>query len=150
MKKEMIIAAKPTQNSNILFNFGITGTLVWSSITNPNPPRVNRKLDARPSIMYWPLTLYGMKATWKGRNEPPHDKTKKMACAPSKDAAQPWQPLSLIRVFDVRMNKAWIFSYPLSAQRRLIRLGGCPGWSESSLGTHAILLVLSWGSSNNN
>ena len=26
----------------------------------------------------------------------------------------------------------------------LIRLGGCPGWSESSLGTHAILLVLSW------
>ena len=28
------------------------------------------------------------------------------------------------------------------------RLNGCPGWSESSLGTHAILLVLSWGSSN--
>ena len=25
---------------------------------------------------------------------------------------------------------------------------GCPGWSESSLGTHAILLVLSWGGSN--
>ena len=25
----------------------------------------------------------------------------------------------------------------------LIRLGGCPGWSESLLGTHAILLVLS-------
>ena len=29
----------------------------------------------------------------------------------------------------------------------LIRLGGCPGWSESSLSTHAILLVLSWGGS---
>ena len=29
----------------------------------------------------------------------------------------------------------------------LIRLGGCPGWSESSLGAHAILLVLSWGGS---
>ena len=27
----------------------------------------------------------------------------------------------------------------------LIRLGGCPGWSKSSLGAHAILLVLSWG-----
>ena len=27
------------------------------------------------------------------------------------------------------------------------RLGVCPGWSESSLGPHAILLVLSWGSS---
>ena len=29
----------------------------------------------------------------------------------------------------------------------LIRLGRCPGWSESSLGAHAILLVLSWGGS---
>ena len=40
---------------------------------------------------------------------------------------------SLIRIFAVRMTKAWVLSYPLSAQRRLIRLGGCPGWSESSL-----------------
>ena len=31
--------------------------------------------------------------------------------------------------------------------KTLIRLGECPGWSESSLGAHAILLVLSWGSS---
>ena len=31
--------------------------------------------------------------------------------------------------------------------KTLIRLGGCPGWSESSLGTHAILLVLSRGGS---
>ena len=30
----------------------------------------------------------------------------------------------------------------------LIRLGGCPGWSESSQGAHVILLVLSWGGSN--
>ena len=29
----------------------------------------------------------------------------------------------------------------------LIRLGGCPGWSESSLDAYAILLVLSWGGS---
>ena len=32
--------------------------------------------------------------------------------------------------------------------KTLIRLGGCPGWSESSLGAYAILLVLSWGGSN--
>ena len=32
--------------------------------------------------------------------------------------------------------------------KTLIRLGGCPGWSESSLGAHAILLVLSSGGSN--
>ena len=31
--------------------------------------------------------------------------------------------------------------------KTLIRLGGCPGWSESSLGAHATLLVLSWGGS---
>ena len=30
----------------------------------------------------------------------------------------------------------------------LIRLGICPGWSESSLGAQTILLVLSWGGSN--
>ena len=35
---------------------------------------------------------------------------------------------------------------PLSAQRRLII---CPVWSESSLGTQIILLVLSWGGSHN-
>ena len=50
----------------------------------------------------------------------------------------------------LRWPHAWVLSYPLSAQRRLIRLGGCPGWSESSLSTHAILLVLSWGGSNVN
>ena len=29
--------------------------------------------------------------------------------------------------------------------KTLISLSGCSGWSESSLGAHAILLVLSWG-----
>ena len=29
--------------------------------------------------------------------------------------------------------------------KTLIRLGGCPDWSESSLGERAILFVLSWG-----
>ena len=32
--------------------------------------------------------------------------------------------------------------------KTLIRLSRCLGWSESSLGAHAILLVLSWGGSN--
>ena len=54
-------------------------------------------------------------------------------CAPSADSDQPGHSPSLIRVFAVRMKKAWVLSYPLSAQRRLIRLVGCPGWSESSL-----------------
>ena len=48
--------------------------------------------------------------------EPPHDKTNKMACGvrPAKG-----HPPSLIRVFSVRMKKAWVLSYPLSAQQRL-------------------------------
>ena len=48
--------------------------------------------------------------------EQPHDKTNKMACAPSEDSDQPGHPPSLIRIFTVRMKKAWVLSYPLSAQ----------------------------------
>ena len=35
----------------------------------------------------------------------------------------------------------------MQIEKTLIRLGGCPGWSESSLGAQVILLVLSWGGS---
>ena len=42
-----------------------------------------------------------------------------MACAPNEDSDQPGHPPSLIRVFTVRVTKAWVLSYPLSAQRRL-------------------------------
>ena len=45
--------------------------------------------------------------------------------------------LGIHPVFVVRMKKAWILSYPLSAVKTLIRLGRCPGWSESSLGAHS-------------
>ena len=58
-------------------------------------------------------------------------------CAPSEDYDQPGHPPSLIRVFAVHMKKVWVLSCPLSAQRRLIRLGGCPVWSESSLAAHS-------------
>ena len=55
----------------------------------------------------------------QNKYEPPHDKTNKIACAPSKDSDQPGHPPSLIRVFAVRMKKAWVLSYPLSAQQIL-------------------------------
>ena len=42
--------------------------------------------------------------------EPVHDKTKKMACAPSEDSDQPGHSPSPIRVFAIRMKKAWVFS----------------------------------------
>ena len=53
-----------------------------------------------------------------------------------------WAPPSLIRVFAVCMKKHWVLSYPLSPQRSLIRLDGCPGWSESLLGAQVILVLL--------
>ena len=62
--------------------------------------------------------------------EPPHDKTNKVACAPSEDADQPGHPPSLIRVFTVRLMGSLGPRLSSSGQRRLlIRLGGCPGWS---------------------
>ena len=51
--------------------------------------------------------------------EPRHDKTNKMAYAPSENSDQPGHPPSLIRVFAVRMKKAWVLRYPLRAQQRL-------------------------------
>ena len=44
--------------------------------------------------------------------ESPHDKTKKMTCAPSRDSDQPGHMPSLIKVFAVRMKKYWVLSYP--------------------------------------
>ena len=72
---------------------------------------VGRKFCRIKSAGSQPVCLKG--------NEPPYDKTKKMACTPSEDSDQPGHPASLIRVFAVCMKKAWVHSYPLSAQRRL-------------------------------
>ena len=56
---------------------------------------------------------------------------------------QPGCPNSLTRILAVRTTKHWVLiSNPLSAQRRLISLGGCPCWSELSLGVHVIFYVL--------
>ena len=45
--------------------------------------------------------------------------TNKMAWVLSEDSIQVEHPPSLIRIFTVRMKKAWFLSYPLNAQRRL-------------------------------
>ena len=68
-----------------------------------------------------------------------------MACAPSEDSDQPGHPPSLI---SHRCPHEEILGPKLPIQRKvntLIRLGGCPGWYGSSLGTLALLLVLSLG-----
>ena len=68
---------------------------------------------------------------------------------PSEDSDQPGHLPNLITVFTVRMKKAWVLNYPLSAQLRL-----WSGWVMLRLirvfaKRNAILLVLSWDGSNN-
>ena len=58
-------------------------------------------------------------------HQPGHNKINKITCVQSDQS----------RVFIVCMKKSWVFSYPMSTQWRLIRLGGYQGWSKSSLGT---------------
>ena len=53
------------------------------------------------------------------------------------------QRLSLVSVFAVHEDSLDPKLPIECTARTLNRLGGCPGWSESSLGAHTILLVLS-------
>ena len=61
------------------------------------------------------------------------DKTNKMACAPSKDSDP-----SLISLRCALNGQLRILAFFKQTAKTLIRLGGCSGWSESSLGAHAI------------
>ena len=114
-----------TLTLNSLIGWGIRRPLICVTIG----PSVPAKMIWSPSWSV-PLTRItsivvpspGNAFTCKIQNkyfEPPHDKTNKMACAPSEDSDQPGHLPSLIRVFAVRMKKAWVLSYPLSAQPRL-------------------------------
>ena len=57
----------------------------------------------KPALIKWA-------STWQNQQ---------CGCAPIKDSDQPGHLPSLISVFAVHMKKAWVLSYPLSAQRRL-------------------------------
>ena len=76
-------------------------------------------------------------ATWQNQQN---------GCAPSEDSDQSGHPPSLNRVFAVRMKKAWVLSYPLSAQRRLWSY-----WADAQVGlslrwahTHFDGFVMLW------
>ena len=75
------------------------------------------------------------------------DKTNKMTCVPSEDSDQPGHPPSLISLHCALNGYLRTKAFFMRTAKTLIKLGGCPGWSESLLGTHAISLVLSWCSS---
>ena len=85
---------------------------------------------------------------WYSNFERTYDKTNKIACASSEDSDEPGHPPSLISLRCPNGKKSWGPELPTErTAKALIRLGGCPGWSESSLGAHAILLVLPWAGS---
>ena len=65
-RKAATTQKNPKENIMVLFNLVSPTVLERSRIINPSPPRVKRKLEARPSMMYWPLTRYCMKATGRG------------------------------------------------------------------------------------
>ena len=83
----------------------------------------------RPDVM---LIMYGFVVFFCYLS---HDMTNQQnECAPSEDSDQPGHPPNLIRGFALRSVGSWgpKVSFMRTA-KTLIRLGGCPGWSESSL-----------------
>ena len=66
-------------------------------------------------------------------------------CAPSNDSDQPGP--SLIRVFAVRMKKAWVLSYHWVHSEDFDQTGRMPRLIWAFAGATLILLVLSWGGS---
>ena len=71
-----------------------------------------------------------------------------MIYAPSEDSDQPEHPPSLIRSIRCPHDLRTLATH--CTAKTLIRLGGCPGWSESSRIAQMILLVLSCGGSYDN
>ena len=91
-------------------------------------------------VLIWVCTvcLWDARLIWV---KPEHDKTNKKAYVPSQDSDQP----VLTDPAESSLSALGLAEDPrhLSCeQRRLIRLGGCPDWAESSLGALVILLIL--------
>ena len=126
-------------------------TLIFAVILNRNltlfslkcPPCVTKEnMIVRQATQVFGKYVMKCAATWQSQQSD---------CAPSEDSDQPGHPPSLIRVFVVRMRKAWVlcYMYPLMAERRL-----WSDWASAQAdlslrgGRSVILLVLSWGGSN--
>ena len=75
-------------------------------------------------------------------------KNQQSECAPSKDSDQPGHPPSLIRVFAVRMKKAWVLSYHWALSEESDQTGWMPRLIWVFAGRTLTLLVLSRGGSN--
>ena len=89
-------------------------------------------------VKYGCISKYIWAASWQNQQ---------CGCAPSEDSDQPGHSPNLITVFAVRMKKAWVLSYPLSAQRRYDQTGRMLRLIWVFAGCTVILFVLSWGGS---
>ena len=67
-----------------------------------------------------------------------------MACAPSEDSDQPGHPPSLIRVFAVHMKKAWVLTYPPSAQSKTDQTGPIASLSPILVGRNTPAEAFLW------
>ena len=99
--------------------------------TNEYPDFLSRNTENYPKFMSRDMT-----------------KTNKVTVCPAK-TRQPGHPTNLIWFFSVSMKEAWVVSDPLSAHRRLIRLGKCPGWSVFPGHTVTLLNLSCCGSYHN-
>lgn len=63
IKKLSSTLTKPMKSRRKRLSLGMLGALERSRIMKPRPPMVKRKLEASPSIIYCPFTLYARKAT---------------------------------------------------------------------------------------
>ena len=135
MKIETLVEINPW-----LLWAGWSGSLLFTY--EPEHNKTNNKMTCAPSedfdqpghppslIRIFAVHSYPMSAQQRLWSNSAHSILLVLSCCGS-------YPPSLIRVFAVRMMKPWVHkcSYQHTA-KTLIRLGGCPGWSESSLGAH--------------
>ena len=56
VKNDTNTHTKPRNSRRNLLSLDMPTAFDLSKIMNPSPPIENRKLDARPSMMYWPFT----------------------------------------------------------------------------------------------
>ena len=80
--------------------------------------------------------------------DPRHDKTNKMTVLAQRRLRSAWASAQFDQSLRCPPEESLGPNLHIKRTKKaLARLGGCQGWSESSLGAHAILLVLSWGGS---
>ena len=109
---------------NVLVNdcrFGI------SPVNYPDPDHPGPK-SLGPGTTSYKQGDLNWAASWQNQQNGMCAQSDQSLCCPHEESLGPYLPIE-------------------RTVKTLIRLGGYPGWSESSLCTYAILLVLSWGGS---